>query len=424
MAEISALAKKVRHGIYWRMKRLPLFYQIHNAREFRERDILLGTKFPQLYSKYSSEPVDPKKVIFVENHNSEVSDNFLPLLEDLKRDGSYTVHVHFLKEFVDPWEVYVQNCARLVKDAATTSCIFLNDACRALSCVPMREETTMIQLWHACGAFKRFGYSTLNQKFGPSKRNMEKHTFYGYGNLDYVTVSSPEVAWAYTEAMELEGKKTDVTAVGVSRTDRFFDQDFLSESVSRIRERYPAAEGKKIVLFAPTFRGRAGFATTPDFSRFDLNALHQAAGDQFFVLIKHHPFVARGRRPKIPEQLQDSFAVDVTEEYPIDVLLCAADVVITDYSSLIFEYSLLNRPMLFYAYDLKDYYDWRGFYYDYDELTPGPVCKSMEELIDALTHLDERFDSDEAAAFREKFMSACDGHATERIEELAFGRRL
>ena len=71
--------------------------------------------------------------------------------------------------------------------------------------------------------------------------------------------------------------------------------------------------------------------------------------------------------------------------------------------------------MAFFAYDLDDYCDWRGFYYPYDELTPGPVFRDNESLIDWVKHVDERFDSAEVDAFRSKFMSACDGNATERI---------
>jgi CDP-ribitol ribitolphosphotransferase len=80
--------------------------------------------------------------------------------------------------------------------------------------------------------------------------------------------------------------------------------------------------------------------------------------------------------------------------------------------------------MAFFAYDLDDYNDWRGFYYNYDELTPGPVCRSTEEIIDYIRSIGERFDPLEVAAFRERFMGSCDGHATERIEELVFGHSL
>jgi CDP-ribitol ribitolphosphotransferase len=85
---------------------------------------------------------------------------------------------------------------------------------------------------------------------------------------------------------------------------------------------------------------------------------------------------------------------------------------------------LLDKPLIFYAYDKERFCDWRGFYYDYDEMTPGPVCYTMEELIDVLTMPDYGYDPEERKAFREKFMDSCDGHATERIEKLVFGESL
>ena len=95
-----------------------------------------------------------------------------------------------------------------------------------------------------------------------------------------------------------------------------------------------------------------------------------------------------------------------------------SDVCISDYSSLVFEYSLFERPMIFLAPDLEEYYDWRGFYYFYQEMTPGPVVKSTEEVIRCLQELEKGFDRQRVRAFRERFMSSCDGHATERLIQL------
>ena len=127
--------------------------------------------------------------------------------------------------------------------------------------------------------------------------------------------------------------------------------------------------------------------------------------------------------PPIPADCRD-FAFDVTRELPINELLCSADAVISDYSSLVFEYSLFGRPMVFFAYDQDEYADWRGFYYDYDALTPGPVCTTAEGVVSALKAAAEDFDSSEVDAFRERFMSACDGHATDRIIEEVFGEKV
>ena len=144
-------------------------------------------------------------------------------------------------------------------------------------------------------------------------------------------------------------------------------------------------------------------------------------GNEYVLLMKHHPLVRK--RPKIPEVCAD-FARDVTDEMTIEDLLCVSDICISDYSSLVFEYSLFERPMIFLAHDLEEFFDWRGFYYDYFELTPGPVFKSTTEVIEYIQNIDRLFDKERVRAFREKFMSSCDGHATERIMDVMFGKAL
>ena len=99
----------------------------------------------------------------------------------------------------------------------------------------------------------------------------------------------------------------------------------------------------------------------------------------------------------------------------LDPRMTVADIMITDYSSVVFEYALFERPMAFFTYDLDEYIDERGLYYDFDEVTPGPLCTTNEELIDYIINIDTRFNKQEVIDFKEKFMSSCDGHSTERI---------
>ena len=113
--------------------------------------------------------------------------------------------------------------------------------------------------------------------------------------------------------------------------------------------------------------------------------------------------------------------MDVTKHLQIEELIAVSDICISDYSSVIYEYSLFERPMVFFAYDIEDYNDWRGFYYPYHEMTPGPVLGTTHELADWVQSLSNGFDPTAVRAFREKYMSACDGHATERIVKEAFG---
>lgn len=367
--------------------------------------------FPLGYKHYiKGKKIKRKKAVFVEVRFDEITDSFRLVYDRMKADG-FDVHEQFIENIKPGKWGYIKRCLRMLEDISDAHYVFLNDACNVTSCIPLRKGTKIYQLWHACGAFKKFGMSTVELIFGDNRKSLEKYP--NYGNLSYVTVSSPEVIWAYEEAMNLKDTKTQVVATGVSRTDVFYDQHFIEQSKAAVYSVCPAAENKKIILYAPTFRGRVAKAESPDC--LDIPAMKRALGDEYVLLIKHHPFVKQP--PVVPEDCAD-FAMDVTKSLEIDQLLCASDVCVSDYSSLIFEYSLFERPMIFFAYDLDDYFDWRGFYYNYDELTPGPVVQETEEIIDYIRHLDARFDQAQVHAFKEKFMSSCDGHATDRIMAL------
>ena len=369
--------------------------------------------FPLGYKHYiKGKKIKRKKAVFVEVRFDEITDSFRLVYDRMKADG-FDVHEQFIENIKPGKWGYIKRCLRMLEDISDAHYVFLNDACNVTSCIPLRKGTKIYQLWHACGAFKKFGMSTAELIFGDNRKSLEKYP--NYGNLSYVTVSSPEVIWAYEEAMNLKDTKTQVVATGVSRTDVFYDQHFIEQSKVAVYSVCPAAENKKIILYAPTFRGRVAKAESPDC--LDIPAMKRALGDEYVLLIKHHPFVKQP--PVVPEDCAD-FAMDVTKSLEIDQLLCASDVCVSDYSSLIFEYSLFERPMIFFAYDLDDYFDWRGFYYNYDELTPGPVVQETEEIIDYIRHLDARFDQAQVHAFKEKFMSSCDGHATDRIMALVY----
>lgn len=376
------------------------------------KDIVLNVWFPIVYRKAAKKPLDQGKVLFVEAKEIELPGSFELLYQSL--NSLYDVEFVSLRKNNDPYPRYCLNCVDMLKKAAMAQVVFLNDASDVISCVPLRTETKVVQLWHACGAFKKWGMSTADLKFGGTREEKRRHPF--YENLSLVTVSSPDVVWAYAEAMDLEDKLETIKPLGVSRTDVFFDKDYLSEAYSAVKGAVPAISGKKVLLYAPTFRGQASEATAPD--KLDIPAFQEALSDKYVLLIKHHPFVKH--RPAIPEECRN-FAYDVSNDLSIDKLLSVADVCISDYSSLIFEYSLFERPLVFFAYDKEEYDDWRGFYYDYDELTPGPVFYENAAMIDYLCHIDERFDRSDVSTFRDRFMSSCDGRATERIVAAVFG---
>lgn len=382
---------------------------------FLAKDWALGVAFPHEYRKATGQAeVDPQKVLFVDVKSSIMPDSFgyiFPYLQD-----NHDLDVRFVglaqNERIG-WAEYYKRCLALCRELATSGTVFLADACDVTSCLPLRPETKVIQLWHACGAFKKWGMSTTNLLFGNTRQQIERHPF--YKNLSLVTVSSPEVAWAYREAMDLESQPEIVKATGVSHTDRFFDDAFLEEARAEVMSAVPEIAGRKVLLYAPTFRGHVGGAEGPDFIDFDM--MREMLADEWVLLVKHHPFVKHP--PAIPESC-DGFAFMVPD-VPTDCLMMVADALVTDYSSVVFEFSLLERPIAFLAPDVDDYCDWRGFYYPYHEMTPGPILETTQELARWAESLSGGFDPTTVRAFRDKFMSACDGHATERIVKEALG---
>ena len=396
----TSLAERVKHAILrWIRARV--------------KDALFFVVLPSAYRKASRQPISPGKVLFLENKESELPESFQVMWSRLSDMSGLTLEFVSLGETRVRLRRYYQNSIAFAKNVATAQYVFLNDASSVVSCLPLRPETKVVQLWHGCGAFKKWGMSTADLIFGGSREEILRHPF--YKNLSLVTVSSPEVVWAYEEAMVLQDEPGVVQPTGVSRTDVFFDDEYLAASRSKIQQLVPAAIEKKVIVYAPTFRGRVAQAEGPN--ALDLAKMKAFLGDSHVLLIKHHPFVKN--RPAVPEECAD-FAFDVSDKAGINELLCGADLVISDYSSLVFEYSLFERPMIFFACDREDYADWRGFYYEYEELAPGPICETTEEVIEQIRLADDSFDSSRVKAFRAKFMSSCDGHATDRIIETVF----
>lgn len=362
--------------------------------------------FPKVYSSYCTEPVQENKVLFLEMRFTKLSNSFELIYKALEKSGEYDLKCSYVQFNFIRGREFTQRVNEMLKELATAKYVFVDDASLILSSIPLRKETVAINLWHACGAFKKFGRSTAELKFGSSAATLDKYP--NYGNLTHVTVSSPEVIWAYEEAMHLP--KGIVKATGVSRTDQFYDKKFVESRKQKLYEIMPEAKDKKVILYAPTFRGHVATASSPD--RIDFERFCRELGNEYVIVCKHHPFVKNP--PIIPEELQH-FARDLTKYLSIEDLLCCADICISDYSSLVFEYSLFEKPMIFYAYDYDNYCDWRGFYYDYSEFTPGPVVQTEDELLNSIKNIDTQFNKQKVIDFKEKFMGSCDGHATERI---------
>ena len=351
--------------------------------------------------------MDKNAVLFADYYSFGLTDNMRPVYEKLKADGHYKLLTCFPSEEKSSklkarFERSLQSI-RFLKLFAQSGTLVLTESFLPLYAIKPRKNAKVIQLWHACGAFKKWGYSTLDKNFGASHKTIDK--FPMHRNYTLVSVSSDEIIPKYMEAFNCGHDR--VEALGAPRTDIYFDDIFVKNQ----RNELNLPKDKKVVLYAPTFRGQnINEAFCPDLN---YKMLYKHLKDDFVILTKFHPYAKK--KPDIPKELR-GFAMDVTD-VQIEKLLCAADILVTDYSSVIFEYALLDKPMIFYATDLDSYINERDFYYPYKDFIPGKLVTCQDDLKNALLELRDinYAPSEKVAAFRAKYMSACDGKSTERI---------
>ena len=270
--------------------------------------------------------------------------------------------------------------------------VFICDNFLQVASCRKRPETTVIQLWHGAGALKKFGYDSADDIPSWYKGNVFK-------NYDLVTVSSRACVRPFASAMKLTEKQAK--PLGISRTDCYFDQKYLQSCRENLYQRFPEIIGKKLLLWAPTFRERPTSNKTPGLK--EIERLEAMLGPSWKVIKKFHPHI-KAQHDKIGSA------------FSAEELLPLIDYLVTDYSSIIFDYLLFEHPFAFYVPDLEEYTSKRGLYISLDEL-PGEKVRTAEELYQAVITPwgDERMAK--VKECRKRFMEACDGQATKRILE-------
>ncbi|WP_312097382.1 CDP-glycerol glycerophosphotransferase family protein [Niallia sp.] len=346
-------------------------------------------------------PLQTRKIIFASDSRSEMSGNFQFVYDELlRRNLNYDYHL-LLKKGVDEKKNY-REIFSLAYHLATAKFIILDDFYPMIYPLTIRKNAELIQLWHAVGAFKTFGFSRLGRPGGPSPKSKN------HRNYTKAIVSSHNVAKHYAEGFGIDLE--NVIPTGIPRTDVFFDKAYQEEVRNNLYEEFPFLRGKKVITFAPTFRGNGQMSAHYPMEVLNLEKLYNELKDEYVFLFKIHPFVKN--EFSIPYQFSDFF-YDFSSYREINDLLFITDILITDYSSVCFEYALLNKPMIFFAYDVEEYVRTRDFYYDYHSFIPGPLAKTTERMIDIIQK--EDFKMEKIEPFVKYFFDDLDGKATERV---------
>ena len=277
-----------------------------------------------------------------------------------------------------------------------------------------RPETTYIQLWHGTPLKKLamdMDILSMSEKMELSKykKLFKENT----ETWDYLISQSDYTTQRFKSCFDF---KKEILSTGFPRNDILFKKND-TKSIESIKKKYNIPLNKKVILYAPTWRddefyenGIYKFSTQIDF-----NLLKEELGDTHIMLVKLHYLV----KDPVDWSNYEGFIYKCDHLHDIQELYLISDILITDYSSVIFDYALLKRPMIIYAYDYQKYKnDLRGFYFNIFEEVPGPVVKNNTDLIDSIKNYDCNYYSEKYRKFLDKFTSFDKGNASSKIVDL------
>lgn len=358
--------------------------------------VFLSKIYYVYYNVIKNKNVNKNTALFIETHATSITFNYQSMINLLKKEG-YEIKVVYANELNKNFASRILINFKVLNQISLHNFIFLNDGYQYLNYIKLRENQRVIQLWHASGAYKKFGYSLKDNEYG-SKHDFSKFPL--HTNYDLVSVSSEYVIPFYEEAMNT---KNNVNALGSSRTDYYFDDINKEKAIEKFKLIINTT--KKILLYAPTFRGRLG---TDQFYPLDIDRLRNDISNDYIIIYKMHPYIKSHNLP-----VDNIFTFDLSDKFEFHELALIADICITDYSSVVFDWSLLNKPIGFYVYDLEEYENNRGLFMDFENFIPGPKLLNSEDIVEWL-NLSKKDDTS-LADFKAKFMGACDGNASNRI---------
>lgn len=355
-------------------------------------------------------PVNNKKVLFFSDVRKNLDGNLKNIYDKL--DVSKCIKVVILNEKREERD-FNENI-ELLYNMVTAKYILLEDQSKWISLIKPRRGQEICQLWHGAGAFKKIGYSRKDRKKVSKK--------YCHRNYTKACVTADYVRECYSEGFGMPIE--NIKATGMARTDIFFKKGYIKKKKEELYSKHPYLKDKKVILFAPTYRGKSIKLAYYDFEKLNINRIYNRLKDKNYVfLFKWHPGLymeVKKGNIEIPYKLENypNFYYDFSDYRDINNLLLITDVLVTDYSSVIFDYALLNKPIVYFAYDLKRYEKERGLYFDFEEYIYGDVAQNTTQLIDCIKNA--KVIKEKRETFIKKFMEACDGNATQKTCEWIF----
>ena len=344
-----------------------------------------------LFNIFKYTEIKKNKISFITDSKESFNSNFTYIEKEFEKRGDFEFNI-FYKD-----ELSLKNFRNL----SDSKYIFLNDNFFPLAFMKFNPDSIVTQLWHAPGASKKFG-GTVDIESRPVLKKISDNT-------DYLIVTSKNIIDYYCEAFQIS--KSKIKAFGLPRLDYYFENHDVAELKEKFLTKHNISSDKKIILYAPTFREDNKYNNV--FNYFDLDEFNRVLGDDYVLALRLHPKIKNFYSNEISS---DNLYIDVSDFENEQELMLISDILITDYSSIMIEYAVLDRPIIFFTYDLDNYLTHeRGFYYDFKTSVPGNIVFNTSQLIDVIRN--NEFDTGRLQSFLNTQFDEIDGRASGRIVE-------
>ena len=338
-------------------------------------------------------PLNNNKIILLDGVTGDIDGNNLEIYKVLLKQRKYKfIFISLFSTKTKLIKAYNVCNILSIYHIATGKYLFANSG--FYNFLPLKSDQKNIQLWHGAGAFKKFGFD-LKEK----ERNRNN-----YKTINLLSVTSDKVIDIYANAFKISKEK--VKNLGIPRADIFFKEEEKQKIKKEFYKNYSEFKSKKIILYAPTFRDNEKNKFN---LKLDIELMKESLeGLNYILLLKLHPGI---KSKNI--QVDNRFSYNFSDYSNTADLLIISDILISDYSSIIFEFSIMKKPILFYAYDVEEYIKDRGFYYNYYDFIPNKISYTTEEIIKAV--INQEWDLERIEKFARYFFNPFDGNSTERV---------
>lgn len=380
--------------------------ELANSAKFKkqlESNMGYASRFGKFYKKMCAETVVQSRVTLICDTKDDLPDSLYSICAALQKQDTFTVHV-----FLGARQMNGPEKQQMARVMAKSRYVLLCGTVPYFSGLELREGSTLVMLGASAFTLVKRGYG-VSLKLKSEKKHRE--FLYRIRANEY-DAPSDVIAEEICAEYALSPHNAQMLP-GNAATDVYASQEYREAALEQLYEIFPEARDKKLLLYVPRLRKREH--NQRYYELLDLEALHRAIGAEYVMI-----FDARGQKNLLTSCANrieiEGFSKIINDEMRLRELVSVADVIVGDYRDTVFEAVLVDRPIYFTGFDYEKVQRDVNFIRDFSRLMPFPMVRTAEELVEQLRHIED-YDYVPMHAFKEKYLTYCDGHVGEKIVE-------